>query len=178
MPEIDEIRRGREIGYKSPKEYIWHACIDCGKERWVLLLKKGHPENERCLQCAMKFYGDTHKGENSPSWKGGVSANRSYTMIKLQPDDPFYPMTNDNGRVNESRFIMAKRLGRCLKTEEHVHHRNEIRSDDRPKNLILLFHSTHRKLSRLLAMEFKTESGRRTQKRLINLYIKENAITC
>ncbi|KKN76441.1 hypothetical protein LCGC14_0369500 [marine sediment metagenome] len=38
MPEIGEIKRGKEIG-KTGKWHVWHACVDCGKERWVGLEK-------------------------------------------------------------------------------------------------------------------------------------------
>ena len=33
--EIGEIRKAREIGEIGTNKYIWQACADCGKERWV-----------------------------------------------------------------------------------------------------------------------------------------------
>ena len=41
---------------KTDKRYhklIWLVCIDCGKARWVELIK-GKPKRIRCLSCAMK----------------------------------------------------------------------------------------------------------------------------
>lgn len=48
MPLIGEIRKGTEIGYKSQCKCIWHACKDCGKERWVQY-SKGIPKNTLCF---------------------------------------------------------------------------------------------------------------------------------
>lgn len=50
MAELGEIRKGTEIGYKTWKRYIWHACILCGKERWVQL-KREEPSRLKCKGC-------------------------------------------------------------------------------------------------------------------------------
>ena len=53
-PKIGEIRRGKQIGKKgrsSTNEYIFHACIICGKTRWVEL-RKGGPRYLKCRSCA------------------------------------------------------------------------------------------------------------------------------
>jgi len=35
---LGEIRNARQLGYKGTHNLIWHACIECGKERWVQLV--------------------------------------------------------------------------------------------------------------------------------------------
>lgn len=54
MPEIGEIRKACEIGYKGTDSYIWHACENCGKERWVQI-HNGKPSRLRCRSCAGKL---------------------------------------------------------------------------------------------------------------------------
>ncbi len=140
MPEIGEIKRAWEIGYKGYALRIFQACPDCGKERWVQI-KKGQPKFARCKPCALK-------PPNHPSWKGGRTHTSSgYIEIKLQPDDFFYPMADSRGYVMEHRLVVAKALRRCLLPWEVVHHKGkkyplgsvENKQDNRyPENLKLL----------------------------------------
>ncbi len=50
--------------------------------------------------------------------------------------------------VLEHRLVMEKKLGRKLERWEVVHHMNHDRSDNRPKNLMVLHWSDHSTLSR------------------------------
>ena len=42
MPQIGEIRKGTDVGFKCSIKRIWQACLDCGKERWVLIIRGNH----------------------------------------------------------------------------------------------------------------------------------------
>ena len=123
MPTLGEIRRAKEIGYKSGRgtsKFIWYNCQKCGKKRWVRLLR-GNPTSQSCYDC---------------TYKGGRKSNgRSYMSIQLPPNDFFYPMVGKSGYVLEHRLVMAKHLGRCLQQFEVVHHKNGIRGDNRLENL-------------------------------------------
>ena len=52
MPEIGEVRVGRELGYKSRARLIYAKCAACGKPRWVET-KHGKPRYLFCLKCAI-----------------------------------------------------------------------------------------------------------------------------
>lgn len=55
MPEVGEVRIGREIGQKSTNKKVWSLCPDCGKGRWVTLLR-GAPISLRCHPCHVGRY--------------------------------------------------------------------------------------------------------------------------
>jgi hypothetical protein len=86
-----------------------------------------------------------HVGNKSASWKGGRNKQKSgYILICLPSNDPYIGMTHGiHNCVPEHRYIMAKHIGRCLKSWEIVHHINKIRDDNRIENLQLLDSREH-----------------------------------
>lgn len=149
MPELGEVRSGQDIGYKARGKFTRVACENCGKERWI---KKGNEKEERftglCVSCAVRRPKKHYRGEEHPWWKGGRKVDDGYVLIKLQPDDFFYPMADTHGYVREHRLVMAKHLNRCLLPWELVHHKGkkypcgsiENKGDNRLENLELLPH--------------------------------------
>lgn len=152
---ISEIKKGREIGHTDTHRFIWNICSDCRKGRWVYL-KKGKPASIRCHPCSAKTpkrrdaYNRIPKGKESYAWKGGrIKDKCNYIQIYLHPDNPFYTMAMHGHYVLEHRLIMAKHIGRCLLSQEVVHHINGIRDDNRIENLELFPKSSeHTVLSR------------------------------
>ena len=152
MPEIGEIRQGKDIGRARYSKWIWLPCVDCGSLRWTFY-QKGRPVKERCFSCAVHTpefrnkLSELNKGAKSNFWKGGRGISQGYIVITLDPDDFFYPMVDAKGRVLEHRLVMAKHLGRCLHPWEIVHHKNGIRSDNRLENLQLVQEMQHKQIT-------------------------------
>ena len=157
MNKIGDIRKHNK---SSTGTFVWNACVDCGKERWVPI-KRGIPARQRCCRCAnrpkIKFGAANH------FWRGGITHNRGYTEIKLQPDDFFYSMVQKRGYVLEHRLVVAKALGRCLHSWEIVHHKHakypagsvEDKQDNRyPENLQLVTDDRHKQIT-ILEMQIK-----------------------
>lgn len=84
------------------------------------------------------------KGEKNPRWNGGKRVHK-YVFVKSIN----HPFADKEGYVREHRLVAEKALGRLLKKEETVHHRNKIKTDNRVENL-MVFRSelAHRKFER------------------------------
>lgn len=164
MPQVGEVKRNKHRRDNN----IWQACVKCGKERWVRV-KKGNPVSLRCRSCANRESMLCRRGDKNPGWKGGRINVGGYVAIKLQPDDFFYPMANQNGYVKEHRLVMAKKLGRCLLKSEQVHHRPDVAKDDNREEVLYLMPnpSDHSKLSPCSTCELKKEI------RLLRWQVKE-----
>lgn len=80
------------------------------------------------------------KGEKHYKWKGGRSrATGGYVWVYA----PLHPRRTVNNRVLEHRLVMEQHLGRYLTAEEIVHHKNNVRDDNRIRNLLLTTQSKH-----------------------------------
>ena len=147
MPELGDLRYHK----KREQTAIWHACVDCGKERWVPRIK-GKPRNPRCRTCANKP--KIRYGANNNLWRGGISHNLGYLQIRISPGDFFYPMAMKRGYIQEHRLVVAKALGRCLHRWEIVHHKNGIKDDNRIENLQLVTDDRHKQIT-ILEIQIK-----------------------
>lgn len=85
----------------------------------------------------------SNSGSGNHKWKGGKKTHSDgYIMLSI----PDYPSADPNGYVYEHRYVMEQHLGRFLKTDEHIHHVNEIKSDNNLSNLKVLTRSEHARI--------------------------------
>lgn len=79
-------------------------------------------------------------GKRNPAWRGGTKrTEKGYVLVKC-PDSP---MAFVNGYVPEHRLVMSEHVGRPLRSDEHVHHKNGVKDDNRIENLELMTQSEH-----------------------------------
>ena len=143
MPVIGEIKKGRELCWGQPyQKYEWSACSVCGKERWIHYSPNKDVQLV-CWECSV----ERRAGANSVLWKGGRDTRRGYVTLKLRPNDFFYPMCDQYGRIMEHRLVMARHIGRCLHQWELVHHKNHIRNDNHIENLQLVSDDRHNQIT-------------------------------
>jgi hypothetical protein len=65
----------------------------------------------------------------------------SYTYTRLRM--PGHPLADKCGMVLEHRLVLSQKLGRWLRREEHTHHLNGDRRDNRPENLVVTRNGLH-----------------------------------
>ncbi len=113
---------------KKREPIVGRNCLNCNEEFfiWPSRLKIG--KGRFCsISCGKQ-------GENNHRWGGGIRRSNGYldTYFKNHPNK------NSKNYVPQHRFVMECLLGRLLKPNEVVHHKNGIRNDNRIENLELL----------------------------------------
>ena len=88
--------------------------------------------------------------ENNPNWRGGRHLSWAGYVRIYQPE---HSRADKPGYVREHIVIMEDHLGRPLKANEIVHHKNGIKSDNRIENLELKDDTEHRKYHTSLRMK-------------------------
>lgn len=88
-----------------------------------------HPSEETRRKMSKRKRGARH-----PNWKGGMRKDgQGYIHIY----SPEHPHCDTRKCVREHRLVMEAHLGRYLEPREIVHHRNEMKDDNRIENLRL-----------------------------------------
>ena len=72
-------------------------------------------------------------GPKNPNWKGGRSvASNGYVIVKV---GKAHHLADCRGYAYEHRVVAEAAIGRRLEPGEQVHHKNEVKTDNRPENL-------------------------------------------
>jgi transposase-like protein len=124
--------------YQNKKIEI--KCDYCGviHQQYQCYIKRS--KRHFCSQeCKLNF----QKKENHPRWKdtGKRIDSHGYVLIKNSE----YP----HG-IYEHRYVMEQFLQRKLTESDFIHHKNEIKTDNRIENLLITTNSSHVKLHNII----------------------------
>ena len=136
--------KASEIGRRGNKFWTFIACPECGTQRWVPL-HGGKTKYVLCAKCSQSWQKDKYSSDNSKMWRGGRIVNdRGYVLIYVDDDDEFACMRMAGKHyVYEHRLVVAKHLGRPLKSHEIIHHVNRVKDDNRIENLEMMDRHEH-----------------------------------
>lgn len=129
---------------KGSRKVPWVAvkCGGCGKDLerppWAV-----SPTNY-CTKNCYKLNGAAKTGGGRPRVRTTEYKVVSGYIVWYKPG---HPMASKSGWVAEHRMVAAENLGRLLTKDEHVHHLNHDRADNRWENLEVMPGKAHMKLT-------------------------------
>lgn len=96
-----------------------------------------HQNDCSCFRCR------SMKGEDHYNWRGGRQKHGDGYIQLYKPD---HPSSDKRGRIMEHRYVMEVYLGRVLDKDEHIHHLNGDKTDNRIENLKIMSNKEHLEL--------------------------------
>lgn len=135
----------RSSVYIKEKHWRWKGGISNVSKVCEICKKTfvGHVNYKTCsLRCGglKRAERGSLRGENNGMWRNGRTGGNGQYVYILTPEHPF---ATKAGYVSEHRLKMEKKIGRYLKETEVVHHINEIKSDNKIRNLQLMSKADH-----------------------------------
>jgi len=132
----------RESACPKLRDLAWLENEFITKKRSTGNIAEELEVSKGAVQCAIRYIDiDLRKargnkfGEEATNWQGGRRLTTGgYTYLK----EDYHPNCNAEGYVMQHRLVMEKKIGRLLKKEELVHHKNGNKSDNRIENLELI----------------------------------------
>lgn len=122
---------------------IWNSATRVAEVAATAKITKSHARTHasrlRKKGAALKRMPFDRCGAGNSRWKGGRRKRKDGYILVYKPGHPY---ANKNF-VLEHRLVMEAAVGRYLEPHELVHHKNEIRDDNRLENLELTNHSAH-----------------------------------
>jgi len=126
----------KELGPNKHRKILVLCKCECGKEKVIVkssitsgrIKSCGCLRQEKATERIIKI-GAKQPGKGNGNWKGGkIITSSGYIGLRSY---------NKNCYIPEHRLVMEKIIGRKLLSNETIHHKNGIRTDNRVENLEL-----------------------------------------
>lgn len=130
--------RGIQWDKQELEELYWKQRLDLGR---IGKLKGVSIQVVHRIMVKMGIPRRNTLEENSPCWKGGrIRTYNGYIRIKNRT----HPRADHQGYVLEHILVWEKANGMPVPRGFEVHHKNGIKDDNRPANLVALSRGKHR----------------------------------
>lgn len=82
-------------------------------------------------------------GSQNNNWKGGRTvASNGYVLVRVGVE---HPLADVRGYAYEHRIVAEQKIGRSLRDDEVVHHKDEDKQNNHPDNLEVVTRPEHRR---------------------------------
>ena len=103
------------------------------------------PQKHHSYYHSKFIHGHNGRGSRHYGWKGGRRKHMDGYIWILKPD---HPKRDNQGYVLEHRLVWEQEHNACLLSWTIVHHKNEIKTDNRIENLDAMTRSRHMQIHR------------------------------
>lgn len=103
-----------------------------------------------CQHCRQSFVAHNARRRYTPRFCSLQCLGLSRRQEKVAQSEGYvYVRDEDGNEILEHRLVVERRLGRKLQPDEHVHHVNKVRPDNRDENLVVMKNGDHSRMHRL-----------------------------
>jgi endogenous inhibitor of DNA gyrase (YacG/DUF329 family) len=125
------------------KPKVERTCEVCGEQFWLKPSQAEHLTGRFCSRACESTSRIKRPLDRQHNGRPAVIDNSGYVRVS----EPDHPKAMNGGWVFEHRLVAEQHLGRTLEPDEHVHHVNGDKLDNRLENLVVMNGLEHLALS-------------------------------